>query len=87
MLDDLLEWLMDHCIAPFVLLVLLLLVVAVIGIPYAIYSESRDPHISLNKTEWHCSHSHTIFIPISNGKTTTILPEQICDNYRMNGYE
>lgn len=48
--------------------------------------DAKDPHIMLNKTEWTCSHSHTIYVPVSTGKVTIIMPEDICDTYRMNGY-
>ncbi len=67
--------------------IILILITAFVLGGWAIWSECHDPHIQLNKTEWHCSHSHTIYQTIMTGKTTVIVPEEICDTYRMNGYE
>jgi hypothetical protein len=50
------------------------------------YMDSKDPHISLNKTDWHCTHEHQQLVPISAGKSVILVPESVCDQWTENGY-
>jgi hypothetical protein len=83
MMDDVMDWIVDNLIWLIVVLFIIVLGASI----WEISLEANDPHILLDKTEWRCSHSHTVMLPVVSGKTTVIIPEEICDTYRMNGYE
>jgi hypothetical protein len=82
-METVMDWIIDN-LGWFLLV---FFVIAGISLCAGIYLDAHDPHISLNKTEWHCSHTHTVLIPVTTGKAIVLVPEQICDTYRMNGYE
>lgn len=60
------------------ILVTLIVIVAPLSFLFE-QAESSNPHIVLNKQDWQCAHSHTVLV----GKVV----EDICDTYRMRGYE
>lgn len=83
--DKLEEWAFDDStfLALGKCVFLLLLVCAAIIAPIE-YWESQQPKISLNKSEWTCTHSHTVLYPMMIGRVMTMMPEDVCDQYGMN---
>lgn len=55
-------------------------------LPWAIMQDETSPDlVTLKKGEWACvsQHSETTMVPISTGKTTTLVPQtnSVCDQY------
>lgn len=56
------------------------------ALPWAFWSEQSSPDlVTLKKDAWACvaSHTETTMVPISTGKTTTMVPQMhsVCDQY------
>ena len=54
--------------------------------PWFIWADEQSPNLTtLKKGQWACvaSHSETVMMPISTGKTTTLVPQStiVCDQY------
>jgi hypothetical protein len=82
------EWVMDDVFFIFIAKALLIVGIPIILlVAFLAHLDSKDPHISLNKTEWSCTHTHTFLMPVSTGKTVVLIPQEVCDTYRMNGYQ
>jgi hypothetical protein len=62
-------------------------VAIIIGaLPWMFLEDASSPNLAtLKKGEWVCTNSHTVVtgVPISTGKTTTIMPQshKVCDSY------
>lgn len=67
------------------ILLIIGLLLGLVAAPF-IYLDSQNPHIVLNKTEWHCSHEHTIMTPILVGKVVVPTQVPVCDTYTQDGY-
>ena len=67
----------------------LAIIAAIIGIlgavGYGAYTDSKQPHILLKKTEWQCNkiETRTYMQPMSIGKTIELMPviEDVCVDY------
>lgn len=62
------------------------IVAALVGlIVWAGVNEASKPSFSLAKSDWTCSahHYQTSFVPVSTGKTTIMVPQnvRICDQW------
>lgn len=83
------EWTQDDStILEFLKMALIITVVlAALIIPAAYlcsFEDAKEPHIVLNKTQWSCTHTHTIMVPMMVGKTIMVMPETQCDQWSMN---
>lgn len=45
------------------------------------YLDYKEPHIILDKSDWTCTRSHTIMVPVIVGKAFIEEPEDVCDRY------
>lgn len=54
-------------------------------VPFAMISDSNDPHMSLNKTEWVCMNSRTIPVTTYVKSGNVMVPitsyQKVCDQY------
>ena len=53
-------------------------------IMYAIWQESTNPKMELNKSEWECVKTETRMIPMLVGKVVVPQPRQECVEYKRN---
>ena len=67
----------------------LITIAAIVGIlgvmGYGAYSDSKEPHILLQKSEWQCNkvETRTYMQPMVVGKVTTMMPmtDEVCVEY------
>lgn len=58
----------------------------VLGVlPWAAFEDSRDPHISLNKTEWFCTQDHIVPVTTYVKSGSVMVPitshHRVCTQY------